>query len=806
MGRELIIAEKPSVATTIANFLKLKRYDGYFEGDKYIVTFAIGHLVSLLDMEDYDDKYKGEWKLENYPFIPDTYRFKIDSDKKKQFKIIKSLIERNDVVQIINGCDSDREGENICSLICLACKNKKPVKRIWVNEWTPEDIRYGLANLKDNSEMIPLQDAGYARIICDFSIGINLTGSCTVKYGNKCKTLNLGRVILPTVKMIYDRDMTIKNFKPEDYYELYATFSSLNGTYKGKYIRDKDTKFKNIKEIENIPNQIHGKNGDIINKTVKTSKNYAPKLFSLTELQGYITEKYNGWSPDKVLKTCQNLYEGKGNGGFITYPRTDSSYLEETLISKTEKTLNVLKKGLSYEDKIKFHKDKRVFDSSKVDSHSAIIPTHIIPSNLTNDEQIVYEAIKKRFLANFMPPAEYENTEITTVVASHTFKTKGKILTFKGYLEIFGKLEQEDLENQNDDEKQLLPNVNKGDVVKVDKAELLEKQTIPPKSYTSKSLLTAMKNCGKNVPEDDESLVLLGYSIGTSSTRAEVIKKILKVGYVKEKGKSLVITELGIRLIENLPVKELMDVDYTGKLEKSLKDIEKGKLSKDNLLAHIKDFVINSINNIKNTDCVIVDKSILKQEYEDKVLGKCPLCGSDVVENNKNFGCVSYNETGCPFAIWKNDSFLANFKKKPTKTMVKSILKNGKCKVKNMVSKEKGKFDCELEYKLKENGYWGWEFVKRSNVIGKCFNCGKDVKENKNSYNCSNCDFSLWKDNNYLKNLNIILTKKVAKEFVTKGKAYFEGLHSVKKSKNYNATLVLSKKGKYWGFDMKFGE
>ena len=723
---KLILAEKPSVAKTIASFLGAKtRADGYFEGNGYIVTYAVGHLVGLYDMKDYDkDRYSGSWKMDNFPFIPaDKFKFKVDSSKKKQFDIVKKLLSRDDIEYVINATDNDREGELISFLIFLLAKNKKPVKRILVNEWTPEDITRGMNNLKENSDMLNLQAAGYTRLITDWLIGINFTSVATLKYGNG-KLLNIGRVILPTVKLIYDREMEISNFIPKTYYEIEGNFKCDNGKYKGKLTKEKESKFDTIEEVNEVINSINSNTGKIIDKKVSMTKEYAPKLFSLTSLQGYITSKYSNFTSDKVLSVCQSLYEGKGKGGYITYPRTDSIYLEESLADKAAQTLNKLKVGLQYEDKIKFTKTKRVFDSSKVDSHSAIMPTYIIPTNLSSDEAIVYNAIKDRFIANFMPPAEYENTEIKTDVDKNIFITKGKVLKTKGYLEVYNKEEKDDL----------LPFVNKDEIVDVIEIKPLTKQTTPPKSYTEDTLLKAMKNCGKNV-SDDDTTVLSGYSIGTSATRADVLKKILQVGYVGKKGKSYFITDLGKNLVEIFPVKELFDVDYTGKLEKSLSDIQKGSFTRKEYLTNIMNFIYNNVelikrdkpNNISNENYVYNPKTkkYSKESSKSKAtssknsksssndndsLGKCPICENDVVEIEKGYICTNYKE--CKFGIWKNDRFLEYYKKKPNKTMVKSILKNGTAKVKSLTDKQGNKFDAVLKYSKKENGYWGWDIKK----------------------------------------------------------------------------------------------
>lgn len=720
---KLILAEKPSVAKTIASFLGAKtRLDGYFEGNGYIVTYAVGHLVSLYDVKDYDkDKYSGSWKMANFPFIPpEKFKFKVDSSKKKQFNTVKKLLHRDDIEYVINATDNDREGELISFLIFLLSKNKKPVKRILVNEWTPEDITRGLNNLKDDNEMRNLQSAGYTRLITDWLIGINFTSVATLKYGNG-KLLNIGRVILPTVKLVYDRDMEIKNFIPKTYYEIEGNFKCQNGKYKGKYIKGKESKFDTIEDVNKIINSITSNQGKILDKKVTMSKEYAPKLFSLTSLQGYITSKHANFTSDKVLSVCQSLYEGKGKGGYITYPRTDSIYLEESLATKVSQALDKLKATVPYSDKVKFTKTKRVFDSSKVDSHSAIIPTYIIPTNLTTDELIVYNAIKDRFIANFMPPAEYENTEIKTDVDKNIFLTKCKVLKTKGYLEVYNKEEKDDL----------LPMVNKDEIVDVIDIKPITKQTTPPKPYTEDTLLKAMKNCGKNVPDDDTT-VLSGYSIGTSATRADVLKKISQVGYVNKKGKSYSVTDLGKNLVEIFPVKELFDVDYTGKLEKSLSDIQKGTFTRKEYLTNIFNFIYKNVELIKHDS----PKSISTENYvynpktkkftknipntnssnkssakndspSNESLGKCPVCGGDVVEISKGYICNNYKE--CKFGIWKNDKFLEFYKKKPNKTMVKGILKNGQAKVKSLTSKNGTKFDAILKYSKKDNGYFGWD-------------------------------------------------------------------------------------------------
>lgn len=610
--KKLILAEKPSVARNIAEALGCKtKKDGYIEGEQYIATWAFGHLLTLYDCKDYDEKL-ALWSFENFPYIPGEFKYKIkpdgknrnkiDTGAKKQLGIIKDLINREDVEEIITATDYDREGETIALVIYDFLKVKKPIYRILINEWTPEEIKRGLVNLKTNKEMKPLQDAGLARQYTDWVIGINFTSVATMKYcRGKRNLLNIGRVLMPTLKMVYDREMKIKNFKVEKYFELYAEFKAKKGTYKGKFFHGKTEKFNNKESVKRLKSEIEKKTGKVIEKKVENKKEYPPSLFNLTNLQGYITSKYNGWTADKVLKVAQQLYEKK----YITYPRTSSTALEESLKDKVEKVLISVKKGLSFEKEIVFNTSKRIFNNEKVESHSAIIPTYVIPKGLSEDEEKVYDAIKNRFLSQFMIPAEYEHTEIITCVKGEKydrlFSTKGKVMLVKGWLKLYK-------ENTKDE---LLPYVDKDEEVEIIDIKIMEKKTKPPAHHTEKTLLKAMETCGKNTgdsdkEEDVDSAVLNGYSIGTAATRAEIINKLKYAGYIITKGKSLLITDKGIKLVDNFPIKELMDTDYTGRMEKYLFDIQKGALDKETFLNNIFNFTRKGVEKIKFNKAVII--------------------------------------------------------------------------------------------------------------------------------------------------------------------------------------------------------
>ena len=725
--KKVIIAEKPSVAKNIADAFKIKgRKDGYFEGEDYIITWAFGHLLQLYDAKDYDENMKG-WRMEKFPFIPDTFMYKIKSDNinksipdkgaKKQLDIIKGLIDREDVDGIISATDFDREGQVIGDEIFLYFNEKKPIYRLLLNEWTETEVKKGMKNLKDNREMQSLQDAGIGRQWADWIIGINLTSVSTIRYklNKDNKILNIGRVLLPTLKIIYDRDKEIENFKATTYYKLVAKFkTNENKEFEGVYYENNSEKFENRNDLAAIGKKLEGKSGTIVLKETEKKKDYPPFLFNLSNLQGHITSKYKGWTSDKVLKVAQSLYEKK----FITYPRTGSIALEESLVDRTKKVLENIKKGLPYEDQIKFTKSKRVFDNKKVESHSAIVPTYMKPNGLSADEKIVYNAVKNRFIMQFMPVAEYEESKIVTKINDSELKgefiSKGKIQLVEGW-KVVEKIESKDT---------ILPMVNEKDIIDVVSSKVSSVTKKPPKKHTEKTLLRVMETCGKNIKKDKEepedenkeennsdemmASILSGFSIGTPATRAETIKKLKDVGYITTKGKSLTCTELGRTMVEIFPVKELLDLEYTGRLEKTLSDIEKGKFKKEDFLKLIKDFTIEGVNKIKN------DNSMLKHfkvdlEKGQESIGNCPICGNPVIEGEKGFGCSNW-KNGCKYTIWKDDKYISSFGKTVSKEMVALLLKNGKVGFRNLKSKKGNTFSAYFRYELnKETGYFNWK-------------------------------------------------------------------------------------------------
>ncbi|NOW93134.1 type IA DNA topoisomerase [Clostridium beijerinckii] len=717
---KVIIAEKPSVAKNIADAFNVKtRRDGYFEGNGYYITWAFGHLLQLYDAKDYDENMKG-WRFEKFPFIPEHFLYKVKCDNvdrtvedkgaKKQLGIIKSLIDKEDVDGIVSATDFDREGQVIADELFGYFKVKKPIYRLLLNEWTPDEVKSGMESLKDNKEMQPLQDAGIGRQWSDWIIGINLTSVSTLKYKfEENKTINIGRVLLPTLKIIYDRDKEIENFTATTYYKLVSNFkTSTNEEFEGLYYENDSEKFEKKEDLDKFIPRFEGATANIIDKQTELKKEYPPYLFNLSNLQGHITSKYKGWTSDKVLKVAQSLYEKK----LTTYPRTASVVLEESLKDRAKKVLDTLKAGLPYEKDIKFSTSKRIFDSSKVESHSAITPTYIKPSGLSADEKIVYDAIKNRFIMQFMPIAEFEETKVTLKAnvseMNGIFVSKGKVKLVEGW-KVVEKIESKDV---------ILPKVEIDETVDIIDSKVNSVTKKPPKYHTEKTLLRVMETCGKGIEgkdEDSEEMmqaILSGFSIGTPATRAETIKKLKDIGYLKTKGKNLMCTELGRNLVETFPVKELFDLEYTGKLEKTLSDIEKGKFAKSEFIKLITDFTIQSVELIKKDDAAL---SRFKVEIpkDSENIGQCPVCGNPVIEGEKSFGCSNW-KNGCKYTIWKDDRYIASFGKKISKEMVELLLKNGKVGFRNLKSKKGNTFSAYFKYeKNEESGYFNWkiEFI-----------------------------------------------------------------------------------------------
>ena len=676
--KKIIIAEKPSLAMTIVKAIrgKFDKKDGYFENENYIVTFGFGHLFQLYTIDDYFSRKKTKWNLEEIPFIPSRYKFKLIDDKgvKKQFEIIKMLIQRDDISDIINCGDADREGEVIGRLIIQnALEGKiKPIKRLWLPEQTDETIRQSLKNLKEEKEYDLLYDEGIVRTCVDWIYGINLTRLLTCK---TYKTLPVGRVLIPIVEVIYNRDFEINNFKPKKYYQGEVSFEKDNNTIKFSIDDLKfDTKEKCIIATDQL------KNEKIIVKDIqiKEVKKQPKKLFSLDKLQNKLSKELK-LSANDSLKIIQSLYEK----GLVTYPRTNTEYLAETEKDKVQKVIDVIDKDNILEMKNK----KSIFDTSKVESHSAITPTTKIPTGLTGKELDVYNIIKNRFIANFLKEETIiDETKVIFSIGEYELNLKGLVVKQQGYLKFENDLNEKSIP-KFEVEEEFNPNILVSD-----------KSTKPPRHITLEELNNYLKNPFKksDMTEDEEyNLMLSGVEIGTVATRGSIIEKAIKLGYIREEKGTFYIEKLGIDLINTLNKMNIdLYKDKTVELQKILKQVYRNEISKEKALEFFALDLSNMINNAKQIEVNKIETS----KVEKEVIGKCIKCGKNVYESEKSFYCEGFkDDPKCTFKLWKNNKFFSDKGKKITKTMAKSLSSKGKVNVKGLKKKDgTGSYDATV--------------------------------------------------------------------------------------------------------------
>lgn len=653
--KTLVIAEKPSVARDIGKILKCnKKGEGFIYNDEYIISWAIGHLVTLCEPEEYDESLK-KWSMNTLPIIPENIKIKPIKSTQKQLKILKNLMNSKDVEKIICATDSGREGELIFRYIYSFTKCKKVFYRLWISSLTDEAIKEGFLNLKPGGDYDNLYYSAKCRSEADWLVGINASRVFTLKFNN---LLSIGRVQTPTLAILVNRQKEIDDFVPQEYFEI-ETFFEVNRTkeiYKGIYINEKNnTKILSKEDAKKIVDSIKKQNGEIVEINTERKKQIPPLLYDLTELQRDCNKKY-GYSAQKTLSIAQDLYEKRK---LITYPRTDSRYLSDDMASKLKgiiQRISAINLYSSFTQRILQNDSlkitKRIVDNSKVSDHHAIIPTNVLPKleSLSKDEFNVYNLIIRRFLAVFYPDYVYDVTKVITKVLNYRFLTKGNIVVEKGWT-ILNEVSEKDLK-----ESDVLPNVLKGESVTVNKPKVLDKKTKPPKHYNEATLLSAMENAGRFVEDETIKETLKESGLGTPATRASIIERLIKIGYVSRKAKSLIPTEKGIKLIAIVP-NELKSPETTGKWEKGLSSISKGNMTKEKFMGSIDRYVRYIISYAKNNDCNVVfekEESKTRKKYsKSKILGKCPCCKGDILENSKAFYCTSW-QTGCKFTIWKN--------------------------------------------------------------------------------------------------------------------------------------------------------
>jgi len=688
---KVIIAEKPSLARNIVDAIgNMKKNNGYFSNNDYIVTWAFGHLFSLYDIEDYEENPDKKWKMDNLPCFPEKFKFKLkeDNNKKidsgvlKQFNIIKELVNMSDVDAIINAGDADREGEIIVRLCIMnALKGKKKLLRLWLPDQTPETINKALTEMKEEVEYNNLANEGFARTYIDWLYGVNLTRYATLKTGTLQR---VGRVIVPIVKAIYDRDLSIRNFIPDIYYSI-SSKEETNGEVVELNSKLKFDK-KDLSKAGETCDKYNSLEAIVTDKKVKKDKMEPGKLYSLSKLQNVLGKKYK-MSMDKSLAIIQKLYED----GYLTYPRTNSEYLATPEKDKIKTIINNLSK-LNYP--VTFKDKKTIFNDAKIESHSALTPTYKIPDikKLTEDEKIVYKTVLKRFVAVFCnEECLVEKTEIKIKLDEEEFNLKGTVILEPGWTKY------DDYTAKD----KILPNLNKGDVVNIN-FKPVEKKTTPPKHYTIETLNNYLKNPFKEDKakanedeyddEEDYKAIFEGLELGTEATRTGIIDNAIRSEYISLKKDVYHILPKGEYLIESLIQMEIsMDKYKTSEMGKALKKVFRNEIKVEDSVEVAK----NEINDVFSKKQVSIEKDTDNGFYGDYI-GKCPKCGKDVLKNRYGYGCIGYKE-GCDFRI---NGVIC--KRVISKSNAVKLLETGKTsKIEDFISKKDTKFSAYLV--LKDN-------------------------------------------------------------------------------------------------------
>lgn len=620
MSKILVLAEKPSVGRDLARVLKCNQNKGsYIEGNKYIITWAMGHLVGLMDPEGYDNKYK-EWKMETLPMLPKHMKLTVLKKTAKQYNEVKKLMNRSDVSEIVIATDAGREGELVARWIIEKAAVNKPLKRLWISSQTDKAILDGFKNLRPGRDYDNLYKAAVCRAEADWLVGLNVTRALTCKHNAQ---LSAGRVQSPTLAMIVNREEEIRSFKPKTYYTLGA---NANG-YKLSWVnKDNNSRIFDEEFAKKIESKLRSAEGKIVNIAETNKKKYAPALYDLTELQRD-ANKIWGYSAKQTLSIMQRLYE---NYKILTYPRTDSRYITTDIVATIPDRLKAIAIG-EYRAtadtllKTKINCHKGFVDNSKVSDHHAIIPTEQKPNLalLSSEERKIYDLVVKRFLSVMLPPFEYVQTTIEANVSGEKLIAKGKVVKSKGWKKLYDHLEEDN--SEEDIKEQVLPQVNKGDKVNLTKVELKTGQTKPPARFTEATLLSAMENPHKYINVGKEAAKTLGETggLGTVATRADIIEKLFNSFVIEKKGKDIIPTSKGKQLIELVPA-DLKSPLLTAKWEKQLDEIAKGKRNDHGFIKDMKNYSVALVEDVKSTNSKFV--------HDNKTGKKCPNCGKYLLE------------------------------------------------------------------------------------------------------------------------------------------------------------------------------
>lgn len=665
---QLIICEKPSVATSIAAALGIEtKKDGYMEGVDFLVSWCIGHLAELSEPSCYGKCYE-KWSLEALPILPETWQLTVSKDKEKQFSILKALLFRNDVTEVINACDAGREGELIFRFVMEKAGCKKPVKRLWISSMEESAIRKGFENLKDGKDYDSLYQSVLCRAKADWLIGINATRLFSILYNH---TLNVGRVQSPTLKMLVDRSEAITNFKKEKYYNVHLVLGGAEAI---------SEKFSNKEAAEKIATSCKGKTAVCTSVTHEKKEVPPPKLFDLTALQKEANRIF-GYTAKQTLDLAQSLYEKK----LLTYPRTDSNYLTDDMKETAEKVILMLLSKFSFMKSIEFTPEiTGLLNSKKVSDHHAVIPTMELEKMelflLPESERNILFLASTRLLIASASSHIYETVTATFNCEDYIFTAKGKTVLSSGWKDIERRflMSLKEKQDKEDEKEKALPAFCEGESFDSFPMKVTEHDTLPPKAYTESTLLSSMERAGnKETTEDAERK-----GLGTPATRAVIIEKNIKAGFVTRKGKQLIPTKDGMNLISILP-ETLTSPLLTAEWENELSRIAKGEADADSFMEKIEALTKELIENV---DAEKAKPELFKQEKT--VIGLCPRCKNPVYEGKKNYYCSNRD---CRFSMWKNDRFFEDKKITFTPKIAKALLKDKTVKVKDIYSHKTGK-------------------------------------------------------------------------------------------------------------------
>jgi DNA topoisomerase-3 len=813
MSKQLIIAEKPSVAQDIAKALGgFTREGDHFESEHYVLSSAVGHLLELAVPEEYEVK-RGKWTFTHLPVIPPRFTLNPIDKTADRLRLLTRLIKRKDVTGLVNACDAGREGELIFRYVvqhALNEKTAKPIRRLWLQSMTATAIKDGFAHLRTDSEMLPLADAARCRSEADWLIGINGTRAMTAfnsQEGGFYKT-TVGRVQTPTLAILVEREKLIRGFQSRDYWEVEAEFQAVAGTYRGRWFNEKfkkaDDEHARAERLweqaaaETLRKKCLGKHGDVTEES-KPKTEACPLLYDLTSLQREANGRF-GFSARNTLALAQALYE---KHKVLTYPRTDSRYLPEDYLGTVKDTLHelgesgnstygthanaVLKNGW-------VHPTKRIFNNAKVSDHFAIIPTGVPPKILSEPEQKLYDLVVKRFIAIFFPAAEYLITTRITRIESEPFKTEGKVLVTPGWLSVYGK------ESQADDENPNLPLLQKNERVWANDVEVKACATKPPPRFNEATLLSAMEGAGKLVDDEELREAMSERGLGTPATRAATIEGLIVEEYLHRNGRELQPTAKAFNLLfalEQLKVDEIRSPELTGLWEWKLREMEHGRLKRDEFMSHITEQTQAMVERIKTGEFGDADFGTLKTP--------CPKCGGNIHETYRHFKCDR-----CDYKLWKvvasrqwepeeMDELLEKRQIGPLQGF-RSKMGRAFAAVIRLDNEHAPKFDFgNEEDSAEEIDFSGLE------PLGSCPKCGARVFEQPMAYVCEkatgaakSCDFRSGK---------VILQQEVGKAEMQKlletGKtSLLKGFVSNRTKKKFSAYLVRGTDGKV-GFEFE---